>query len=118
MRNAFRIVLVIGAIVIVAALGLTAFASGSSPTLSPTPTSMMSSSDDGPFDISGNCDEPEHFNDPECQGVTPGLRRSRPLPSISRSRSPLEPDEEVWEVAQRAAQVAVGDLEERWSFLA
>ena len=73
MRNAFRIVLVIGAIVIVAALGLTAFASGSNPTLSPTPTSTMSSSDDGPFDISGNCDEPEHFNDPECQGVTPGM---------------------------------------------
>jgi hypothetical protein len=73
MRNAFRIVLAIGAIVIVAALGLTAFASGSSPTLSPTPTSTMSPSDDGPFDISGNCDEPEHFNDPECQGVTPGV---------------------------------------------
>lgn len=73
MRNAFRIVLVIGAIVIVAALGLTAFASGSSPTLSPPPTSTMSPSDDGPFDISGNCDEPEHFNDPECQGVTPGV---------------------------------------------
>jgi hypothetical protein len=59
--------------VIVAALGLTAFASGSSPTLSPTPTSTMSPSDDGPFDVSGNCDEPEHFNDPECQGVTPGV---------------------------------------------
>lgn len=73
MRNAFRIVLVIGAIVIVAALGLTAFASGSSPTLNPTPTSTMSPSDDAPFDISGNCDEPEHFNDPECQGVTPGV---------------------------------------------
>jgi hypothetical protein len=73
MRNAFRIVLAIGAIVIVAALGLTAFASGSSPTLSPTPTSTMSPSDDGPFDISGNCDEPEHFSDPECQGVTPGV---------------------------------------------
>ena len=71
MRNAFRIVLVIGAIVIVAALGLTAFASGSSPTLSPTSISTMSPSDDGPFDISGNCDEPEHLNDPECQGVTP-----------------------------------------------
>ena len=73
MRNAFRIVLVIGAIVIVAALGLTAFASGSSPTLSPTPASTMSPSDDGPFDISGNCDEPEHFNDPECRGATPGV---------------------------------------------
>jgi CheY-like chemotaxis protein len=73
MRNAFRIVLVIGAIVIVAALGLTAFASGSSPTLSSTPTSTMSPSDDGPFDISGTCDEPEHFNDPECQGVAPGV---------------------------------------------
>ena len=73
MRTAIRIVLVIGAIVIVAALGLTAFASGSNPTLSPTPTSTMSSSDDGPFDISGNCDEPEHFNDPECRGVTPGV---------------------------------------------
>jgi hypothetical protein len=73
MRNAFRIVLVIGAIVIVAALGLTAFASGSGPTLSPTPASTMSPSDDGPFDISGNCDEPEHFNDPECQAVTPGV---------------------------------------------
>ena len=70
MRNAFRMVLVIGAIVIVAALGLTAFASGSSPTLSPTPASTMSPSDDGPFDISGNCDEPEHVNDAECQGVT------------------------------------------------
>jgi hypothetical protein len=73
MRNAFRIALVIGAIVIVAALGLTAFASGSSPTLSSTPTSTMSPSDDGPFDISGNCDEPEHFNDAECEGVTPGV---------------------------------------------
>ena len=73
MRNAFRIVLVIGAIVIVAALGLTAFASGSSPTLSAPPTSTMSPSDDGPFDISGNCDEPEHFNDLGCQGVAPGV---------------------------------------------
>ncbi|MGH2527401.1 MAG: hypothetical protein ACRDG2_11705, partial [Actinomycetota bacterium] len=73
MRNSFRIALVIGAIVIVAVLGLTAFASGSSPTLSPTPTSTMSPSDDSPFDISGNCDEPEHFNDPGCQSVTPGV---------------------------------------------
>ena len=73
MRNAFRIALVIGAIVIVAALGLTAFASGSSPTLGPAPTSTMSPSDDGPFDISGNCDEPEHINDLACQGVTPGV---------------------------------------------
>jgi len=51
--------------------GAVAVASAATNDGSNDPTSFQpASSDDGPGDISGNCDEAEHAGDPECAGVT------------------------------------------------
>jgi hypothetical protein len=49
-------------------------AAGPTPDGSPSSSSSSSSSDDSAgndVDISGNCDEAEHANDPECNGTAP-----------------------------------------------
>ncbi len=66
-------------------------------------------------DISGNCDEPEHFGDAECQGVTPatddGARA--PAPGVDISGNCDEPehfgDAECQGVAAGAAAEDHGD---------
>src|SRR5688500_12736560 len=80
MKNTIRIVALIGALMIVGALGVAAFASGNDD-LSPTPVASFSASEDPTPDptsspsvgdgdeFKGNCDEAEHAGDPECQGV-------------------------------------------------
>src|SRR5688572_17732226 len=76
MKNTIRIVAIIGAIMLVAALGVSALAAsgGDSPTpagsTSPSVTPSSSPSPGDGDDFSGPCDEEERANDPECQGVT------------------------------------------------
>jgi len=78
MRNTIRLIALIGAIMVVAALGVTAYAAnsgGGTPTpvatVSPNDDPTMSPSSSDGNDVEGNCDEAEHSNDTECQGVTP-----------------------------------------------
>lgn len=90
MKHWIRVAIAIGAIALVAGVGVAAFAvsggtdpssiptvSGSSeppasPSDDPTPeatrTATASPSASPAEDISGNCDEAEHANDPACQG--------------------------------------------------
>jgi hypothetical protein len=74
MKNTIRTAALIGAIALVAAIGVTAFASGGGEPATIFPASSSSPSDEPTpsrspgDDISGPCDEAEHANDPECQG--------------------------------------------------
>ena len=75
MKNTTRVIALIGAIMMVAALGVTAYAANSTGG-TPTPATTVPPSDDrtqspSPSDaneLKGNCDEAEHANDPQCQG--------------------------------------------------
>ena len=74
MRKVLSLVAMIAAFALIVGLGVTAFAKGSDPsTAVPTVNSTddPSGSPSTGGDVKGNCDEPEHANDPECQGVTP-----------------------------------------------
>jgi hypothetical protein len=79
MRKVLSMVAMIAAFALIVGLGVTAFAQGSDPstnvpTVSSTEDRSSSSSDDPSGDVSGNCDEAEHADDPECQGVTSDLK--------------------------------------------
>ena len=67
MKNTIRIVAIIGAIILVAALGVSALAAsgGNSPTPSVGPSASPSPGDGD--DFSGPCDEAEHANDPDAK---------------------------------------------------
>jgi hypothetical protein len=83
MKHWMRVVAVIGALMLVAGAGVAAFAV-SNTTTSPSAPTVNQSSDDptgtmapsaSPTrataeDVRGNCDEPEHANDPACAGAT------------------------------------------------
>ncbi len=79
MKNTIRIGAIIGALIVVAALGVSAFAAGTGdPSRSPrTPSAGVDSRTMSPGaparhdavqEVRGNCDEAEHANDPACQG--------------------------------------------------
>ena len=80
MSKVLRVAAIVAAFALTAWIGVVALAQGSStPTPSPSPstttsttsTATASPSPSGVDDVKGNCDEAEHANDPECQGVTP-----------------------------------------------
>jgi hypothetical protein len=65
MRKALRIMAILAAFGLTAWIGVVALAQ-SSPTQSPATSTTVGTGDE----FKGNCDEPEHVNDPECVGAT------------------------------------------------